>query len=41
MKGEITTDSGGGGVCGRVEGDESTSSRTVCVFRAAHCKYRV
>lgn len=36
VEGEITTDAGRDGVDGRVQGGESTSSRTVCVFGAAH-----
>jgi hypothetical protein len=36
VKGEIATDIGREGVDGRVQSGESTSSRTVCVFRAAH-----
>jgi hypothetical protein len=36
VKGEIATDIGSDGVDGRVQRGESTSSRTVCVFRTAH-----
>lgn len=36
MKGEIATDIGRDGVDGWVQSSESTSSRTVCVFRTAH-----
>jgi hypothetical protein len=38
VKGEVAAEVEGRskGVDGRVEGDESASSRSVCVFRAAH-----
>lgn len=36
VEGEVATDIGRNRVDGRVKSGESTSSRTVCVFRTAH-----